>query len=43
MRDELLNVGALLFFLLVAMPWFSIYDWVRKERGKKYKSREDVI
>jgi hypothetical protein len=24
-------------------PWRSMYDWVRNERGKKYKSREDVI
>ena len=24
-------------------PWKAIYDWVRSERGKKYKSREDVI
>jgi hypothetical protein len=24
-------------------PWRAIYDWVRNERGKKYKSREDVI
>jgi hypothetical protein len=24
-------------------PWRAIYDWVRSERGKKYKSREDVI
>jgi len=43
MRDALLTIGAALLFLLVATPWFSIYDWVRKERGKKYKSREDVI
>jgi hypothetical protein len=24
-------------------PWRAIYDWVRSQRGKKYKSREDVI
>jgi hypothetical protein len=24
-------------------PWRAMYDWVRSERGKKYKSREDVI
>jgi hypothetical protein len=24
-------------------PWRSMFDWVRSQRGKKYKSREDVI
>jgi len=43
MRDVLVIVGAALLFLLVAVPWFSIYDWVRRARGKKYKSREGVI
>jgi len=43
MRDAFVIIGALLLFLLVAAPWFSIYDWVRKERVKKYKSHEDVI
>jgi hypothetical protein len=43
MRDALRIIGALLLFLLVAAPWVSIFDWLRKERGKKYKSREDVI
>jgi len=43
MRDAFVIVGALLLFLVVAVPWFSIIDWVRKERGKKYKSHEDVI
>jgi hypothetical protein len=42
MQDALI-IGALVFFFLVAAPWFSIYDWVRKERDKKYKSHEDVI
>jgi len=43
MRNALLIVGVLLLFVIVSAPWFSIYDWVRKQRGKKYKSHEDVI
>jgi hypothetical protein len=43
MRDALLIVGSFLLFVLVAAPWVSIFDWLRKERGKKYKSHNDVI
>ena len=37
----LLDFDVLLY--TVWSPWKAIYDWVRNERGKKYKSREDVI
>jgi hypothetical protein len=43
MRNALLILGVLALFLLVAVPWFSIYDWVQRERRKRYKSREDVV
>ena len=47
MQDAFWTIGALLLFVIVSGalllgPWFSIHR-VRKERGKKYKSREGVI
>jgi hypothetical protein len=43
MRDLIWVFGGFFLFALAALPWWSIYDWVRKQRGKKYKSREDVV
>jgi len=43
MRDAFWILGALLFFVIVAAPWTSIYEFLWKERNKKYESREDVI
>ena len=46
----LMLLAAALWVLLVLdvrlypwSSWRSMYHWVRNERGKKYKSREDVI
>jgi hypothetical protein len=43
MRDAFLILGVLLAFAIGVAPWSSIYEFFWKERGKKYKSREDVI
>jgi len=47
MQDAFWAIGVLSLFVIVTValllgPWFSIHR-VRKERGKKYKSREDLV
>jgi hypothetical protein len=43
MRDAFWILGVLVVFAIGVAPWSSIYDFLWKERNKKYKSREGVI
>jgi len=40
---EFFWVAAVLLVLVANLPWISFFGWVKEQRGKKYKSHDDVI